>query len=498
VGAGDQQPISEFGILGPVVAFRDGEPVKLRGPKHRALLARLIVARGEVVSVDRLIDDLSTTRGAIRTFVSDLRQELEPGLLLTHGAGYALRTAEVDAWRFEQDLDLRHWRGRPLEEFDAQWARIERSRLEELRLQAIRADVAQLETYVAEHPWHEEGWRLLALALAGRGRRGDALAVLRRAHTVLDQELGISPGAPLRRLQQELLEDDVFTRATAAVERLSPRARLESTVGLLRELAITGDVQQAASHRVAAITAAEELGDPELTARVITAYDLPAIWTRADDPAQAAAIVGAAKRALRHELATATQARLHATIALEARGLPERAAAARAEELARELEDPQLLAFALNGVWMQSFDRAGRARQRDAIASELLQLATRHGLLNFEILAHLMRMQARSALGDFATADEHADAADRLDRERPLVKVFTTYYREMRAGTFSFRPSGMPGLDADLQDPTPRPGLLYEARLCQSGGREALRPAADEWAAGSAILNLGRVADYLR
>src|SRR3954471_14619099 len=73
VGAGDQQSISEFGILGPVVAFQHGERLPLKGPMHRAVLARLIVARGEVVSVDRLIEDLATTRGAIRTFVSDLR-----------------------------------------------------------------------------------------------------------------------------------------------------------------------------------------------------------------------------------------------------------------------------------------------------------------------------------------------------------------------------------------------------------------------------------------
>src|SRR4051794_38821350 len=98
VATSDQQPISEFGILGPVVAFRNGEPLKLGGPMHRALLARLIVARGAVVSVDRLIDDLSTTRGAIRTFVSDLRKALDRDLLVTEGAGYALRTERVDAW----------------------------------------------------------------------------------------------------------------------------------------------------------------------------------------------------------------------------------------------------------------------------------------------------------------------------------------------------------------------------------------------------------------
>ena len=69
-------------------------------------------------------------------------------------------------------------------------------------------------------------------------------------------------------------------------------------------------------------------------------------------------------------------------------------------------------------------------------------------------------MQARGALGDFAAADEHAAAADRLDarHERPLVNVFTTLYRAMRAGTASAYRSaaellpgaGMPGLERGL------------------------------------------------
>jgi hypothetical protein len=274
---------------------------------------------------------------------------------------------------------------------------------------------------------------------------------------------------------------------------------VESTVALLRDLAVTGELAQARTHRLAAIAAAEALGDPQLTARVIGAYDVPAIWTRSDDPAQAAAIVAAAQRALTADLPQAARARLHATIALESRETRRPEAARSAELLARELEDPTLLCFALNGVWMQSFDRAGRAAERDAIASELLEIATRHDLSSFEILGHLMRMQARSALGDFAAADFHADAADRLDQrfDRPLVAVFTTYYRAMRRGEFVFRPSGMPGLDADLQSSEPRLGLLYEARLCQHGDRAALAPAADEWAAGSGILNFGPIADYL-
>src|SRR5947208_2625568 len=166
----------------------------------------------------------------------------------------------------------------------------------------------------------------------------------------------------------------------------------------------------------------------------------PAIWTRSDDPAQAAQIVAAAERALaalRPGSSQATRARLLATIALDSRGTraargPE--AAQEAARIARRLGDPALLAFALNGLFMQTFHRAGLAPERDEIGAELVALAARHGLVTFEILGHLVRLQARSALADFAAGDQHAAAADRLAQrhDRPLVAVFTQWYRALR------------------------------------------------------------------
>ena len=63
-----------FGVLGPVRADTALGPVPLKGPRHRAVLARLLLARGRVVPVDLLVDDLweRPPRGAvatIRTFV---------------------------------------------------------------------------------------------------------------------------------------------------------------------------------------------------------------------------------------------------------------------------------------------------------------------------------------------------------------------------------------------------------------------------------------------
>ncbi|WP_026876959.1 AfsR/SARP family transcriptional regulator [Jiangella gansuensis] len=532
-----------FGVLGPVRAWNGaGQAVDLKGPRHREVLARLIVARGRVVPVSRLVYDLwddppDGAVVAVRTFVAALRRAVEPDraprqparLLVTEGPGYALRVPRdsVDAWRFEDavaaasaepparalnrlDEALAGWRGPAYADFeDASWARAERSRLEELRLSAVerRAEarlelghaadaVPDLDAHVAEHPWREEAWRLLALALYRDGRQGDALAVLRRARGLLVERLGVEPGPRLRRLETDILRQSgdlpadavgrVWADATAAYDQTvaeNARGRLESTVGLLRILALTGGQGLAAAQqqRVAAVAAAEQLGDPELTARVIGMYDVPGSWTRSDHPERAARVVAAAERtltALAPGPDDAARARLLATIAMESRGTrgdrgPR--AAAEAERIARRLGDPALLAFALNGVFMQTFQRAGLAPERDRIGAELVGLAARHGLATFEILGHLIRMQARGALADFAAADEHAAAADRLaaQQERPLVDVITRWYRALRHvatgaplddaeaayrdAAARLEGAGMPGLER---------GLLPLALLC--------------------------------
>lgn len=551
-----------FGVLGPVVAWDGaGGAVALKGPRHRAVLARLLVARRRVVPVARLVDDLwvdppQNAVGAVRTFVAALRRALEPErpprtparLLVTEGPGYALRAepGAVDAWRFEQAVTaaadlapqdaldrleeaIGWWRGPAYAEFtEESWARAERSRLGELRLHAVerraaaRLDlgraahaVPDLDAHVAEHPWREDAWRLLALALYRTGRQGDALAVLRRARALLVEQLGVDPGPALRRLEADILgqarhldptppraggaAERVWAQATTAYDRTvaaGARVRLDSTVSLLRTLAVTGGggLEAAREHRVAAVDAAEELGDPELTARVIGAYDVPAIWTRVDDPRQAAQVVAAAERtlaALSPDAHPAARARLLATIALESRGTrSERApqAARQAEEIARRLDDPALLAFALNGRFMQTFHRTGLAARRDAIGAELVALSARHGLATYEVLGHLIRLQARSALADFPGADTHAAAADLLAErhELPLVGVFTQWYAALRLAAAGQTPAaeaayqeaaerldgaGMPGLEH---------GLLPLAVLCLRLGSGQSIPA-DAW-----------------
>uniref|UniRef100_UPI0012FB36F7 BTAD domain-containing putative transcriptional regulator n=1 Tax=Nocardia otitidiscaviarum TaxID=1823 RepID=UPI0012FB36F7 len=247
-----------FGVLGPLWAEDERGRLPLKGPRHRAVLARLLVARGRVVSVARLIDDLwddppEQAVGAIQTFVAALRRALEPDrpprrparVLVTEPPGYALRIdpAQVDAGRFELavraggdlldagdatgaattiDAALALWRGPAYAEFaEFPWARAEINRLDDLRLLAVEqrarahidsgdptATVAALEAHLHEHPLRERAWWLLALALYRGGRQADALTALRTVRERLRDELGVDPGPDLRDLEAAMLAQD--------------------------------------------------------------------------------------------------------------------------------------------------------------------------------------------------------------------------------------------------------------------------------------------------
>jgi DNA-binding SARP family transcriptional activator len=237
----------EFRLLGPL-EVRDGagSVIALRRRQQRALLGALLIRAGEVVSVDRLVDDLwgenppASAVGSLQNTVSQLRKLLEPlgkDILRRQAPGYVLDVpAEaIDARRFERLVaaaaglepaqraaSLREalalWRGPALDDLtDEPWAEVEASRLEELRLEAleerIQADlelgrhatlVAELEAVTVDHPLHERLHGQLALALYRSGRQADALEVFRWIRTALDN-LGIQPSAELRQLERDIL-----------------------------------------------------------------------------------------------------------------------------------------------------------------------------------------------------------------------------------------------------------------------------------------------------
>jgi DNA-binding SARP family transcriptional activator len=75
----------EFRILGPLEVCAGGREVDLPAPKVRALLAVLVVHRGEVVSADALVEALwgeEPPEGAVATlrgYVSHLRGQQAHG-----------------------------------------------------------------------------------------------------------------------------------------------------------------------------------------------------------------------------------------------------------------------------------------------------------------------------------------------------------------------------------------------------------------------------------
>ncbi|HET7519619.1 MAG TPA: BTAD domain-containing putative transcriptional regulator, partial [Actinomycetes bacterium] len=77
-----------------------------------------------------------------------------------------------------------------------------------MRLGRHRELVAELEGLVRDQPLRERLWAQLLLALYRSGRQADALLAYQRARSVLVEELGIDPGAELRRLHAAVLAQD--------------------------------------------------------------------------------------------------------------------------------------------------------------------------------------------------------------------------------------------------------------------------------------------------
>jgi len=223
----------------------------LGGVKQRAVLAILILHRGEVVSGERLVDELWGERppvSALKTlqgYVSRLRKALGADVLQTRGRGYVLSVGpgQLDLDRFEQLASegrnallggdpgiaaerlheaMSIWRGPALAEFTLEeFAQAAIARLEEARL-ATREDridadlalgrhgqlVAELEGLVSEHPLRERLRGQLMLSLYRTGRQADALECYRQGRRALVDELGIEPGRALQELESAILRQE--------------------------------------------------------------------------------------------------------------------------------------------------------------------------------------------------------------------------------------------------------------------------------------------------
>jgi DNA-binding SARP family transcriptional activator len=202
----------KFRLLGPLEVAEQDRLLALGGRKQRSLLAVLLLQANEVVSTERLIDELwgesppSTVGKSVQVYVSRLRKQLGGDRLITRAPGYLLRVdpSELDvacferllaearrldpepaAERLRKALDL--WRGPALADLSYEpFAQSSIARLGELRLvaleQRIEAELAigrhaelagELDALVAQHPLRERLRGHLMLALYRSGRQAE-------------------------------------------------------------------------------------------------------------------------------------------------------------------------------------------------------------------------------------------------------------------------------------------------------------------------------------
>ena len=316
----------ELGILGPLqVRIGGDDPVALGGVRQRAVLAVLALNAGQVVSTDRLVDELwgeSPPASAVHTvqvFVSRLRTQLAAASerLITRPPGYVLELGvdEIDALRCERLYDGARsalaagdagraaamladarglWRGPPLADFTYEpFAQASIARLEELRL-SCREElidsqlalgrhaevIADLEALVREQPFRERPRGQLMLALYRCGRQADALEAFQEARRALVEELAVEPGNPLRELEQRILRQDPSLMLPAPDHAApgappdgdgAPAARepVEASPAAVAE-PVPGIVRKSATVLVAELTTTAQ-ADPEMTRNAVAA-----------------------------------------------------------------------------------------------------------------------------------------------------------------------------------------------------------------------------------
>jgi DNA-binding SARP family transcriptional activator len=311
--------VLEFRILGPLEVAADDVPVPLGGPKQRATLAILLLRAGQVVSIERLADDLyagavpATALKQVQRQISDLRSLIGRETIETRSPGYVIRLEreQFDLATFEHlfrdgidvlaggdagraaDLlrqALALWRGPPLADLTYEsFARASIVRLEELRLSTIEkrveADlalgrhaevVAELEGLVTEHPLREQFRAQLMLALYRSARQAEALEMYRRAREILIAELGLEPAPALQHLEQQILAQDPALDSAPGV-MVRPLIELPGAVLVVAEdeasLAISSSVVEplASRRELILVSLVDDAGELERAASSVNA-----------------------------------------------------------------------------------------------------------------------------------------------------------------------------------------------------------------------------------
>lgn len=244
----------EFALLGPLVVRRGETVIRVPTGKQRVLLAALLLAADQVLTIDELIDTMwdgrppTSARITLQGHIKRLRRTLGDhtgSLIVTRPGGYTITTTghELDITRFNELLaegrqhaqqdrwqsvaDTMHaalalWCGQPLLDVASQTlTQATLPRLTEMRLQAwgwrIEADlrlglherlIGELAELTTEYPLQERFHSQLMTALYRSGRQADALAAYHRLRQLLADELGVDPDPQSQQLFHQILVAD--------------------------------------------------------------------------------------------------------------------------------------------------------------------------------------------------------------------------------------------------------------------------------------------------
>ncbi|MEU6797591.1 BTAD domain-containing putative transcriptional regulator, partial [Nonomuraea wenchangensis] len=239
-----------FGVLGPLLVRGAGQALRVAGRKPRLLLASLLLEANQIVGSDALIEVLWPARAPssavanLRTYVSALRGPVAAagGRIVTHPSGYAVELAagQLDMLLFEELVEraraagrageaaghlrdaLALWRGTPLSDlpgsplWDGRLRALVQARLAaaeelaeaKLAREEYAAAVDDLRALIGEHPYREDLWQRLIVALHRGGRRAEALHAYTEIRRQLVDDLGIEPGPDLRDAHAAVLADE--------------------------------------------------------------------------------------------------------------------------------------------------------------------------------------------------------------------------------------------------------------------------------------------------
>ena len=330
-------------VLGPVVVeSAAGESVEPGGSTAKALIASLVLARGPL-SVRGIADDLwgdnppRNEKAALQTLVSRVRSVAAEGLIVSTPGGYALgvspehcdlaaalrlrdaarESAERGDWQAAEaqaSAGLALWRGEPgvdlgESELAERLAAASTALRRELAFARARSRVetgdalgalADLDALAESAPLDESVELLRLRAIAGNGRRNDAIREFGEFRERMRAELGTDPSGDLVAFNAELLRAPEAQTEPTRVLRVGIRSAPNELIG--RDADIEALEHVMAQSRLTTVLGAGGLGKTrlaqELAARAaermpgVVVVELASVRTGDDVPMALASTLG--------------------------------------------------------------------------------------------------------------------------------------------------------------------------------------------------------------